>query len=1164
MKTKIVFFILCMVLSVFIFAQSPHAFKYQAVVRNSGGEVIPNQQVSLRVSLLQGSVGGTAVYMEQHSATTNAFGLVNINVGNGTIITGSFASIDWSAGPYFIKIELDATGGSTFTEMGVTQLLSVPYALYAASGVQGPQGQQGPQGVSGQNGISVVWLGTFSTAPTNPVVNNAYYNSADKKSYVFDGNGWQIIAQDGAQGLQGLPGNTAVFIAGQGINISGDTISNTNPDDTITLTGAGATTVTGMYPHFNIFSTDNNTTYSAGMGLFLSGTTFHVNVGTTIGTIASGNHLHAEYTASGSDGYVQFRNNTMFGGNPLFFWDNNTLRLGIGTSTPSATLHVFGSFRYVNDNEGPGKVLMSDATGNVDWVMPAITSISGTQNYVTKFTSPSTLGNSLFYENGNYMGLGTTTPVGRLVIQGDTLSADSVPLFEVKEKGGKTVFVVWPDGAHVYVNENAAKAQNRGSFAVSGRSSTKTFETDNYFKISSATSLDTVTGARVLWYPKKEAFLSGRVLVTSPVDVGTNSMSTGYNSKAKGNWSQAFGYQATALGNYSTAIGKNAQVNSDNSFAFGDGVTASAVNSFAFGKSSSATGSGSYSFGNMAQATATDAFSFGVNSHAHGNNSYAFGYNSSTTASGSYAFGQSSSASGSGSFAFGVNVIAGSSSPAATNCYAFGKNASATGDESYALGSNAQATQLNAYALGAGANASGQYSYAFGAGAQATGQASFAFGSAGSGVDSSGNPISASTLADHNSSLAFGQGSQSTGDYAVSVGISNYATNSYSIAMGYSCNTTGYGASTFGHGNYASGNYATALGHNNSATSYACFMVGQQGRDYGTSSTSWVDTDPIFIVGKGNGSSNIPPPPHLVRSNAMVILKNGNVGIGTNSPTFKLEVSNDIKVHGSATLEDNLYFTNGAPSIINGNGKSFIQCGWDGTWGDFTALNSAYDWSSEFEPGSVIASENYPLVVCKGTWGSPFYAAVLSVNPGGDLWTSGSVNASVLTGPSGYGVIQDRSSDNNISFDWDGSTLHFVVDATNVKNFIIDHPVDKNKYLVHTTLEGPENAVFYRGTGKLIAGKATVNLPDYFQALVQEGSETITLTAKGKTPYLLSADNLLGNTFEVFGEIQDGEFYWRVEAKRKDVPDLFVEPDRKDIEVKGFGPYKFYNIKNKY
>ncbi len=110
--------------------QTPQKFKYQAVARNTSGTVITNQAVSLRLSILHGSEFGTPVYTETHQTTTNEFGLINLNIGEGST-SDNFSEINWSDGLYFVKVELDPAGGTNYTTAGTSQLLSVPYALYA-------------------------------------------------------------------------------------------------------------------------------------------------------------------------------------------------------------------------------------------------------------------------------------------------------------------------------------------------------------------------------------------------------------------------------------------------------------------------------------------------------------------------------------------------------------------------------------------------------------------------------------------------------------------------------------------------------------------------------------------------------------------------------------------------------------------------------------------------------------------------------------------------------------------------------------------------------------------------------------------------------------------------------------------------------------------------
>ena len=113
------------------FSQAPDKMSYQAVLRDAGNALVTSQTVGMQLSILQGSVSGTAVYVETQTPTTNANGLVSLEIGTGNVISGDFTTIDWANDTYFIKTETDPTGGTSYTITGTSQLLSVPYALHA-------------------------------------------------------------------------------------------------------------------------------------------------------------------------------------------------------------------------------------------------------------------------------------------------------------------------------------------------------------------------------------------------------------------------------------------------------------------------------------------------------------------------------------------------------------------------------------------------------------------------------------------------------------------------------------------------------------------------------------------------------------------------------------------------------------------------------------------------------------------------------------------------------------------------------------------------------------------------------------------------------------------------------------------------------------------------
>jgi hypothetical protein len=160
----------------------------------------------------------------------------------------------------------------------------------------------------------------------------------------------------------------------------------------------------------------------------------------------------------------------------------------------------------------------------------------------------------------------------------------------------------------------------------------------------------------------------------------------------------------------------------------------------------------------------------------------------------------------------------------------------------------------------------------------------------------------------------------------------------------------------------------------------------------------------------------------------------------------------------------------------------------------------------------------------------------------------------------------NRTGGNGASFNWDGSFRMYVED-TNVKTFVIDHPTDNERHLIHACIEGPENAVFYRGAGELVNGKVTIKLPEYFEALCAEEGRSVQLTciadsAEDEWCPVLHATYPTNGEFHVgLGSgmvIPDQRFWWEVKAVRKDVEPLLVEPGVGDIEVLGDGPYTYY------
>ena len=195
--TKLIILFSALLMSLTVFAQSPEMMSYQAIVRDSGDNLLANSQIGMQISILQGSVDGSTVYQETQIPTSNANGLVSLKIGTGSIISGDFSTIDWSDGPYFIKTETDPTGGTNYTITGTSQLMSVPYALYAktAESIDNSSSIYSfafPQGIDGEfvkialseNSSYTVPSGhnLYITSSPNPVLVNTI-------EYSYSGNG---------------------------------------------------------------------------------------------------------------------------------------------------------------------------------------------------------------------------------------------------------------------------------------------------------------------------------------------------------------------------------------------------------------------------------------------------------------------------------------------------------------------------------------------------------------------------------------------------------------------------------------------------------------------------------------------------------------------------------------------------------------------------------------------------------------------------------------------------------------------------------------------------------------------------------------------------------------------------------------------------------------
>lgn len=195
---KTILFLALLLLSTTSFGQAPDGINYQAVIRNLSGTLIANTTIAIRIQLKQTSASGTIVFQERHSVTTSAQGVVNLVIGQGTLLGGNFSTINWGTGPYFACLGVSFTNGSTYLDYGSQQLMSVPYALYAKNA--GNQLNQWRYG----NAIPLAALGAMGDFYLNMTNGNVYYKS-NATTWTLTGN---ITGPAGAAGATGLTGAT--------------------------------------------------------------------------------------------------------------------------------------------------------------------------------------------------------------------------------------------------------------------------------------------------------------------------------------------------------------------------------------------------------------------------------------------------------------------------------------------------------------------------------------------------------------------------------------------------------------------------------------------------------------------------------------------------------------------------------------------------------------------------------------------------------------------------------------------------------------------------------------------------------------------------------------------------------------------------------------------
>ncbi|HOB85364.1 MAG TPA: hypothetical protein PK521_14440 [Bacteroidales bacterium] len=358
------------ILAANIIAQPPQLMSYQSVVRSASGELITKQSIGVRTTILRGSIIQIIVYQETYSPnpSTNENGLLTLQIGSGTASTGDFSKIDWSNGPYFLRTEIDPKGGTSYSISGQSQILSVPYALYAEK--TGSETDPVWTGVSGNyyTKTNLQTSGQSSVHWNN--LTNVDADVADLADGSLSGTkiGTGIAAGSITTGilpLDRLSGITTTQLSAT----AGITAGQINSMAAAKIIGIGDMRIprgngTGLESGSII---DDGT--NIGMGVYSPEAKLHVkNYSGPQLKIGSTNQPDLEWYIN-IDPLSNFSMLNENRGDPftILYIDRDDRNIGIGTSTPTTELEVNGQIKINGGTPAAGKVLTSDATGLATW-----------------------------------------------------------------------------------------------------------------------------------------------------------------------------------------------------------------------------------------------------------------------------------------------------------------------------------------------------------------------------------------------------------------------------------------------------------------------------------------------------------------------------------------------------------------------------------------------------------------------------------------------------------------------------------------------------------------------------------------------------------------------------------------------------------------------------
>lgn len=412
--------------SFFVKSQAPQSINYQAIARDAGGNIVTSS-IGIKFQIYQGSVGGTLVYEETNTATPSSAGIFNVGIGLGTPVVGTFSAIGWGSGPYFLQVNIDPAGGTSYSTVGSAQLVSVPYALFAEKAGNAASYTAG-------NGISISSGSITNSAPDQTVTLNAagittvsgtypnYTVDVAQPSLNFNSGTKELtLTQGGISSTATLTGSGSNTISMTGTGIANVTPTGAGSNFTVNvqspnIIGQGSTIVSGAWPNFTITST--NTSYLAGPGISVaSGSIINTAPNQTVSITGAGST-----TVSGT-----YPNFTIAAPLPTVTPAPNLIGQGTATVTTVANNYTV-NVAPVGMNFTPATGILSYSpapginslnispnvtfTNNVLTVGSNSTTIGGTGLWSRLTTTATTLSNT-----SDYVGIGTTSPTEILQVQ---------------------------------------------------------------------------------------------------------------------------------------------------------------------------------------------------------------------------------------------------------------------------------------------------------------------------------------------------------------------------------------------------------------------------------------------------------------------------------------------------------------------------------------------------------------------------------------------------------------------------------------------------------------------------------------------------------------------------------------------------------------------------